>query len=171
MCFHKHLNYQKQVYKHPHSTPSRIERDNRDVCTIVEILTEAFINPFSESPLVCTSIGIVASETLSNDILNAKEEGTKSMEKFIIERLSNERDKSFYNPLKKLKLKTFRSMNKCEEFKCKDKTVTLHASKDIFLKIAIIAQKRSVDLKLLFRYPLGPLPLSLAEPDSTLKKT
>ena len=170
-CFHKHLNYQKQVYKHPDLTPSRIERDNRDVCTIVEILTEAFINPFSESPLVCISTGIVASETLSNDILNAKEEGTKSMEKFIIERLSNERDKSFYDPLKKLKLKTFRSMNKCEEFKCKDKTVTLHASKDIFLKIAIIAQKRSVDLKLLFRYPLGPLPLSLAEPDGTLKKT
>lgn len=62
-------------------------------------------------------------------------------------------------------------MNKYEEFKCEDKTVTLHASKDIFFKLAIIAQKRSVDLKLLFRYPLGPMPLSLAEPDGILKKT
>ena len=92
------------------------------------------------------------------------------MEKFITERLSNESNKSFYDPLKKLKLETFRSMNTFREFKCKDKTVTLHANKDIFLKLAIIAQKRSVDLKLHFKYPLGPLPLSLAEPDGTLKK-
>ena len=170
-CFHKHLNYQKQEHKHPDLTPSRIQRDNRDVCKIVEILTEAFLNPFTESPLVCISTGIVANETLCNEILNAKEEGTKCMEKFISERLSNERDKSFYDPLKKLKLKTFRSMNKYQEYKCKDKTVILHASKDIFFKLAIIAQKRSVDLKLVFEYPLGPLPLSLAEPDGTLKKT
>ena len=61
-------------------------------------------------------------------------------------------------------------MNKYQEYKCKDKTVILHASKDIFFKLAIIAQKRSVDLKLVFEYPLGPLPLSLAEPDGTLKK-
>ena len=52
-----------------------------------------------------------------------------------------------------------------------NKVVTLQANKDIFLKLAIIAQRRSVNLELLFKYPLGPLPLSLAEPDGTLKKT
>ena len=166
-CFHKHLNYQKQEYKHQDLTPSRIQRDNSDVSSIVEILSEAFINPFSDFPLLCISTGIVASENVSRDLLDAKEEGTKAMKKFIAERLSHKREKSFYDPLKKLKLKTFTSMRKSKEYTCKNKIVTLQANKDIFMKLAIIAQRRSVNLKLLFTYPLGPLPLSLAEPDGT----
>ena len=81
------------------------------------------------------------------------------------------RDKSFYDPLKKRKLKTFTTMNKSKEYKWKEKVVTLQANKEIFCKLAIIAQKIYVDLAALFKYPLGPLPLALAEPNGTLKKT
>ena len=45
------------------------------------------------------------------------------------------------------------------------------STRDIFSKIAIISQKRSVDLKTFFNYPLEALPLSLLEADGTLKKT
>jgi hypothetical protein len=99
-CFHQHLNYQQQNYKHQDLTPSRINRDNTDISSIVQILSEVFINPFSDFPLVCISTGIIASENVSRDLLNAKEEGTKSMMKFISERLSDKRDKSFLIPSK-----------------------------------------------------------------------
>ena len=49
--------------------------------------------------------------------------------------------------------------------------VPQQTSKDLFSKVAMILNrfKSSIDLKQLFRYPY--LPLSIAEPDGTLKKT
>ena len=49
--------------------------------------------------------------------------------------------------------------------------ILLQAGKDLFARISLIAQKRSIDLKPVFQFPLGPLPWSLAEPIGTLKKT
>ena len=62
-------------------------------------------------------------------------------------------------------------MSKVTTCKTKDTTITLTATADLFSKIAIISQKRSIDLKFLFNCPLGPLPMSLAEAEGTLKKT
>ena len=62
-------------------------------------------------------------------------------------------------------------MNKVKVCKTKDKVIEVTASTDIFSKIAIIAQTRSIDLQPLFSYPLGAVPLSLAQPDGTLNKT
>ena len=49
--------------------------------------------------------------------------------------------------------------------------IEVTASTDIFSKIAIIAQTRLIDLQPLFSYPVGTIPLSLAQPDGTLNKT
>ena len=49
--------------------------------------------------------------------------------------------------------------------------VSLKSGKELFARIAIIAQKRSVNMRPLFNYPLESLPLALAEMDGTLKKT
>ena len=62
-------------------------------------------------------------------------------------------------------------MIKVAKFKVKDKIIPLQATSEVFSKISIIAQKRSIDLKSIFCYPLRPLPWSLAEPMGTLKKT
>ena len=48
--------------------------------------------------------------------------------------------------------------------------MSLTSTRDFFSKITIILQKRSVDLKTLFNYPLEALPVSLSEADDTLKK-
>ena len=47
-CFHKHLDYSQQKYKHKDISPSRIRRDERDVISVMAELTEAFIDPFGE---------------------------------------------------------------------------------------------------------------------------
>ena len=49
--------------------------------------------------------------------------------------------------------------------------VSLKSGKELFARIAIIAQKRSVNMRSLFNYPLGSLQLALAEMDGTLKET
>ena len=62
-------------------------------------------------------------------------------------------------------------MKKSESYVINNKVVPLQASKYLFSKIAIIAQRRSVNLKTVFQYPLGPLPWALSNSMGTLKKT
>lgn len=170
-CFHEHFNYESQQYPHKDLSPSRILKDEEDVAAVLSVLTETFIHPFSEQPLVSISTGIEVPRALSDEILNAENIGTDAMKAFMSERLGIEPVKSFFDPIKKIKLASFSNLNKTKTCKTKDKVFSLKMSKDLFAKVAIIAQKRSVDLKALFRYPLGPLPLALAEMDGSLKKT
>ena len=93
------------------------------------------------------------------------------METFITERLSEESEHSIFDSIKRQKLATFKNLNKKQVTKTKSKTISLQTSKDLFSKVAIISQKRTVDLKRLFAFPLVHLPFSIAEPHSTLKKT
>ena len=55
--------------------------------------------------------------------------------------------------------------------KTNNKVVSLQACKDLFSKIAIIAQKKSVNLRTVFQYPLRPLPWAISNSMGTLKKT
>ena len=60
-------------------------------------------------------------------------------------------------------------MKKIKSYVINNKVVVLQSSKDLFSKMAIIAQKRSVNLKTAFQYPLGPLPWALSNSTGTLK--
>ena len=71
---------------------------------------------------------------------------------FIDLRLVN-MSKSIQDPLKKLRLGTFTNMNK--KVKVKGREVQFSSQSDIFGKIALIAQARSVDLQEIFNLPIG----------------
>jgi hypothetical protein len=76
-----------------------------------------------------------------------------------------------FDPIKKLKLSTFSNMNKIKTCKVNSKMIPTQASKELFAKISLVAQIRSLDMRSVFKFPLGPLPWSLADPIGTLKKT
>ena len=48
--------------------------------------------------------------------------------------------------------------------------IPLQSSKELLSKIAMIMQTRKLDLRNVFQYPLGPLPVALAEPIGTLTR-
>ena len=88
------------------------------------------------------------------------------MQTFITERLGPTKlMKSFSN-----ELTPFGILNKEKTIKTKNKVVSMKMSSDLYRKITMIAQKQSVDLKTLLKYPLGSLLLSLAEFDESRKK-
>ena len=169
-CLLEHLSFKKQKYLHNDLSPSRILRDEEDVQSLIEVLTSIFIHPFSEMPLTSISTGISLSDDISDRILNAKAEGTKEWKKFINERLQHDSKISFFDTIKRCNIPPFR-VRKRKSCKLTDKVVSIESSKDLFSKIAIIAQTRHVDLSELFCYLLGALPLALAETDGSLKKT
>ena len=170
-CFHKHLNYDTQKYNHPDLNPSRMKKDEADVKRILEIISTTFIDPLSPQPLLSISNGVLATDKVSNDMLSAKVIGKAAMDEFIRNRLSDKKINCFFDPIKKKNLGIFTSMNKVKKCKVNSKIVPLQSTKDLFAKISLVAQIRSLNMRVVFQFPLGPLPWSLAEPIGSLKKT
>ena len=58
-------------------------------------------------------------------------------------------------------------MKKC---KVNSKVISLQTTKYLFAKILLVVQIRSLNMRVAFQFPLGPLPWSLAELLGSLKK-
>ena len=117
------------------------------------------------------STGIQTADNVTKGLLSAQQLGKTAMVQFINERLAVGSSKSIFDPIKKSDLGTFKSINKIKVCKTKNKIMWLTSTRDLFSKVAIISQKRSVDHKTLFNYPLEALTLSLSEADGTFKKS
>ena len=63
------------------------------------------------------------------------------------------------------------TVSKTKVWKTNSKIVSIKSSNQLFSKISIISQERNIDMKMLLTYPLGCVPLSLAEADASLRKT
>ena len=86
-----------------------------------------------------TSRGALAKEKVEPDILSAKEKGQAAFDTFVKTRLSKEKTMSIFNPIKKMKLSSFSSMNKTKTCKVNSKIIPVQASKERFAKISLVA--------------------------------
>ncbi|XP_066920827.1 uncharacterized protein [Clytia hemisphaerica] len=119
----------------------------------------------------CQSRGELNGEVVAEKMLSAKGIGKELMVTFNKQRLEEGRTLSIFDRMKKQKLPTFSNIPLSKAAKHKARLVAIESTKELFAKIAIIAQTRVVDLEQLLSFPLIELPLSLSEPDGTLKKT
>ena len=149
---------------------SRIEKDEEDVKSIVEILDGNWTNPFSNDPtdLVNISTGAVPPPDVCMDLLTAREKGEKA---YGLRATKLEEGVGFYESIPKLKLKTFSNLHKVASSKGTNREIVLKADNKVFGHMLLIAQTRKLDLQEVLCYPLGSKPWSLANADGTLKKT
>ena len=78
---------------------------------------------------------------------------------------------SFFDPLPRQKLTTFKDAVKTKKVKVNGKEHILKADRKLFGRLAVIAQSRALNMRQVLKYPLGPLPWSLACTDGALAKT
>ena len=169
-CFQEYLHVKSSTDIHQELRKSRIEKDNQGVTVLVYILKGSFIHPFAENMrLVSISKCLEATERVSRDLLQAKTLGHKVLQKFINERILTT-TVDFYEPVKKLKLSTFKDLVKVFKISLKDRMIPLKYHRELFTQIMIIMQKRIVDLKEVLSFPLGPLLWALAGIIGDLKK-
>ena len=152
---------------HHHLLLSRIKRDQCDVQDVHDTISSVFINPFSQMELVSLSTGIATTDKIKTDLLDVHAIGETATNKFILERLVNTTTQ-FFEPLRKLKMGKFSSMKKVIKVWRNGK---VSAQSNIFGKIVLIQQRRKIDLKEVFCYPLGPVPWSLASVTGGMVKT
>ena len=131
------------------------------------ILETTFIKPLCPLPLMCISTGVVANKKVAKDMLLAETLGKGAMRKFLDIWLGGQRTLCFFNPIKKMKLSTFSNMKKVKPCKVNSKIVPLQTTKELFVKISLVTQIKSFDLRSIFKSPLGLLPRALAEPSFT----
>ena len=100
-CFHKHLDYQPQKYKHHDLNPSRIMQDEKAVQCILSVVATTFIDHLSPLELMSISTGVLATEKVASDMSSAKEKGETAFYTFVKIRLSNEKTMYIFDPMKK----------------------------------------------------------------------
>ena len=128
-------------------------------------------NPFDASEeLVVLSSGRVADVNVKQDLLKAKEKGRQALQSFINERLVRN-SKGFFDKLTKLKLGSFRDVQKKTSLQAGGRSIIIRADRNLFARLLVIGQSRKVDLRELLTFELGPLPWSLASFDGSLAKT
>ncbi len=121
--------------------------------------------------LVNLCSGLESSPQVQQDLLNAEEIGEKALQTFIDDRISSS-STPFYDPIKKLRLRTFRDMNAKKTIKINDKSVTIAAERSLFGSLLVLAKNREgLTLKEILHYSLSPIPWCFGLPDGTILKT
>ena len=128
-------------------------------------------DPFQPSDeLTSLGSGYVAEESLKCDLLGAKEKGSKALVSFVTDRLQTN-NVGFYETLSKLKLGTFRDVQKKASVRAGGRNLILRADRNLFARLLVIGQSRQMDLRELLKHELGLFPWSLASTDGSLAKT
>ena len=167
---HEMVNMGYKSHGHPDLQHSHINRDERDIQQILDLFDSVWKNPFEDDNLSNIATGVNASPDVQVDILAAHDKGVISYNKYIEERLSASRSKSFMDTIPKLKLNTSTTMNK-KVVSYGGKDIELKVDRNLFAKMSIIAQNRKLDMKEVMKYELGPFPWSFATCDGMLLKT
>ena len=158
-----------KAYVHNELTPGRKKADARDVDKLTDLLEEVFSNPWKINvKFTSLSTGIAVTSEIRDDLLKARERGQKAAKEFVLARSSATPKKDFYDPMKKVKLKTFNNLKTTVKVQSKAKVISLQMDRSLFAHMALLSQFRKIDMKMVFTYPLGPLPWSLGSSTTKL---
>ena len=128
------------------------------------------INPFNANTesLVNFATGVVLPEEVADALLASLSKGQQQMKTFVKKRIQTN---EIRNAIPKLSMKTFSSMTKKVKVKAGDeKSITVHADRDLFGRLLIVANARQINLMEVLSFELSPIPCSLAHQDGSLRK-
>ena len=130
------------------------------------------INPFNANTesLVNFATGVVLPEEVADALLASRSKGQEKMKTFVKKRIQTNKV-SYWDAIPKLSIKTFSSMTKKVKVKAGDeKSITVHADRDLFGGLLIGANARQINLMEVLSYELSPIPCSLAHQDGSLRE-
>ena len=73
--------------------------------------------------------------------------------------------------MKKVKLRPFKNLKTTVKVQSNVNVIPLQMDRSLFPRMALLSQFRKIDMKMVFTYPLAPLPWSLAYPYGSPRKT
>ena len=151
----------------------RVKKDNEDIGKIIEGVSST-MNPFApqtqSDDLYCLSTGVRVSDDVKQDLLGCLEKGSKWKEEFLSGCIAD--PKRFEKPIPRRKVKNFVTCAPKTQIKSKDlKVVELQGTRDLFGRLLYLSTMEKIDMEMVFKYPLTPVPLSLANLNGTMNHT
>ena len=150
---------------------SRIEFSNKSADWAYDVLKQ-WGNPFDKrDSLINICSGKEATSAIRDDITNALKIGENAFATFRKDRLKSKKV-DFYAPIKRLNLKSFKTLEVKKTIKLKDKSIIIATERTIFARfLALTHSQGTVTLKQIFCYSLSPIPWALGHPDGSYVKT
>ena len=94
----------------------------------------------------------------------------KQLDEFVTKRL-NTQEEEFFEPITKNKIYSIATEKKKAKVKKDGKIVSIDLDRQIMSRLVVISSSRDFDLQNLFEYELSTVPLSLFNPDGTIRKS
>ena len=152
--------------------PHRIAKDNEDLQKVTDGIQNT-MNPFtdaSDDNLYCLTTGKKIADDIKDDLLNAREKGRAWYDEFVTGCFKN--PSHFEKPIPRRKVKNFASAALKVKVSTKDlKLIELQGTRDLFGRLLYMSTIGKLDLEKVFRFPLTPVPLSLAHVDGSMNRT
>ncbi|CAH3019782.1 unnamed protein product, partial [Porites evermanni] len=169
----KEMYGDNENHQHKEAAPKRVKRDEEDVKKLIRCFSsELMINPFNANTesLVNFATGVVLPEEVADALLASRSKGQEQMKTFVKKRIQTN-EVSYWDAIPKLGIKIFSSMTKKVKVKAGDeKSITVHADRDLFGRLRMVANARQINLMEVLSYELSPIPCSLAHQDGSLMK-
>jgi hypothetical protein len=115
-----------------------------------------------------------ASRNVQDSLLNHIDEGTKMAKSFVEGSLSNGQSRSFYNPIRRSKLKSFEDMTIKTKLKCRSgDIVNVHINPELVFRPALVLAnyRYNITVDKVLSYPNNPIPTIIFHDDGTMRKT
>ena len=170
---------QKSSTSKPHeqSMPSMLTKDEQHTQKIVTYIRENMVDPFSVDShaelLMNIGTGLVATPEISSALISAIDKGNKMLNAFVSSRFGDGGEKSFYQPIAKSGLKTFKDMKKKTNLMVGGSRKQVHVSAEqVYQRALALAKVRpEVNLASVLSYPVSVVPPSLFKEDGSRRKT
>ena len=156
--------------------PSEIIKSERRVAKVKEVLAKDFLSPsdptLDQEYLFNIGFGIPVHQGLADGILVTKERGENLYKTFPQNRILSTKDK-MHDPTKRQEKVPFENSGKKVTLKKNGKEKIIVANRKIIGTMLALSAKhyRLINFKTALQYFLCPVPLSLAHPDGTRRKT
>ena len=142
------------------------------------MLQEEYLNPFDialdKSQLFNLSSGVAVQDAgEADDMVNIVSKGQLMYDQFVEQLLKYGSTKSFHDPISKSKVKLFKNCIKKLSVTKGNKTYVTEVNRNILAKLTSSSTKtgKAVNFEDALKYPLSPVPLSLAFPDGSKRHT
>ena len=149
---------------HEETKPAAMKRDKQQVNDLIDHIRNKMTDPFDvalhPAPLINISTGMHASKDAQDSLLNSIDEGTKMAKSFVEGSLSNGQFRSFYNPIRRSKLKSFEDMTRKTKLKCHSgDIVNVHINPELVFRraLALANCRDDVTVDKVLSYPTGPI--------------
>jgi hypothetical protein len=168
------MSLSNEVYKS--LRPSEILKSESYTTSVFNMLSKEYLNPFDAeldtSFLYNLSSGTPIEEDISEEILNNRIEGEALFETFITDRMLK-KEILFHDPIKKTKLVLFKASSKKVSLTRSTVVKTVEVNRDILGTLLALTPRteKVINFENALEYPLCSVPLSLACPDGTPRKT